>query len=45
MSLLQKGSKEKWEVIGIEGVVCHCVVRYRVWAVSCLVGHGVLCGG
>ena len=30
MSLLQMGSKEKWEVTGVQGVVRHCVVRHRV---------------
>ena len=30
MSLLQMGSKEKWEVIGIQGVARHCIVRHCV---------------
>ena len=30
MSLLQMGSKEKWEVTGIQGVVRHYVVHHRV---------------
>ena len=30
MSLLQKGSKENWEVIGVQGVGCCCVFRVEI---------------
>ena len=49
MSLLQKGSKENWEVVGVQGVGCCCVykggeisgVPSMFWAVF-VDGSGVL---